>query len=54
MSHSILYYSKQVQEDIMNLPDTLQARYIGLTTRMIEHGLKVSPEFSFARWWSRK
>lgn len=22
----------------MNLPDTLQARYIGLTSRMIEHG----------------
>ncbi|AWW46977.1 MULTISPECIES: type II toxin-antitoxin system RelE/ParE family toxin [Polynucleobacter] len=38
MSYSILYYSEQVQEDIMNLPDTLQARYIGLTTRMIEHG----------------
>jgi phage-related protein len=38
MSYSILYYSEQVQEDIMNLPDTLQARYIGLTARMIEHG----------------
>jgi phage-related protein len=38
MSYSILYYSDQVQEDIMNLPDTLQARYIGLTARMIEHG----------------
>jgi phage-related protein len=37
MSYSILYYSDQVQEDIMNLPDTLQARYIGLTARMIEH-----------------
>jgi len=38
MSYSILYYSEQVQEAIMNLPDTLQARYIGLTKRMIEHG----------------
>jgi hypothetical protein len=38
MSYSILYYSEHVQEDIMNLPDTLQARYIGLTARMIEHG----------------
>jgi phage-related protein len=38
MSYAILYYSEQVQEDIMNLPDTLQARYIGLTARMIEHG----------------
>ena len=38
MSYSIIYYSEQVQEDIMSLPDTLQARYIGLTQRMLEHG----------------
>ena len=38
MTYSILYYNEQVQEDIMNLPDTLQARYIGLTSRVIEHG----------------
>jgi len=38
MNYSIIYYSEQVQEDIMNLPDTLQARYIGLTQRMLEYG----------------
>lgn len=38
MAYSIIYYSHDVQEDIMNLPVTLQARYIGLTDRMIEHG----------------
>lgn len=38
MTYSIIYYSQQVQDDVMALPDTLQARYIGLTTRMIEHG----------------
>jgi phage-related protein len=38
MSYSIIYYSHEVQEDIMNLPVTLQARYIGLTDRMIEQG----------------
>ncbi len=38
MAYSIIYYSQDVQEDIMNLPVTLQARYIGLTDRMIEHG----------------
>ena len=38
MSYSILYYSEQVQKDIMNLPDTLQARYIGLTQRMLVYG----------------
>jgi len=36
--YSIIYYSDQVQEDVLALPDTLQARYIGLTARMIEHG----------------
>ena len=38
MAYSIIYYSQDVQEDIMNLPVTLQARYIGLTDRMIEYG----------------
>ena len=38
MPYSIVYYSPEVQDDIMNLPVTLQARYIGLTNRMIEHG----------------
>jgi len=38
MRYSIHYYSIEVQEEIMNLPDTLQARYIGLTQRMIEYG----------------
>ena len=38
MAYSIIYFSQEVQEDIMNLPVTLQARYIGLTDRMIEHG----------------
>jgi phage-related protein len=38
MAYSIIYYSQDVQEDIMNLPVTLQARYIGLTQRMLEYG----------------
>lgn len=38
MTYSITYYSHEVQEDIMNLPLTLQARYIALTDRMLEHG----------------
>ena len=38
MTYLIIYYSDQVQEDVLALPDTLQARYIGLTARMIEHG----------------
>jgi len=37
MVYSITYYSREVQEDILNLPVTLQARYIALTDRMIEY-----------------
>ena len=37
MAYSIVYYSQDVQEDIMNLPITLRARYVGLTERMIEY-----------------
>jgi len=38
MRYSIVYYSQEVQEEIINLPVTLQARFIGLTDRMMEHG----------------
>ena len=38
MAYLIEYYSKGIQDDILNLPVTLQARYIGLTNRMMEHG----------------
>jgi phage-related protein len=38
VSYSIIYYSQEVQDDIMTLPATLQARYIGLTNRMLEFG----------------
>ena len=38
MRYSIVYYSQEVQEEIMNLPVTLQARFIGLTDRMMGHG----------------
>jgi phage-related protein len=38
MTYLITFYSHEVQEDIINLPVTLQARYIALTDRMLEHG----------------
>lgn len=34
MSYSIHYYSASVQADLLSMPATLQARYIGLTDRM--------------------
>lgn len=38
MSYTIVYYSEALQAEIMSLPATLQARYIGLTARMMEYG----------------
>jgi phage-related protein len=34
VDYSITYYSEEVQEEILNLPDTLAARYIVLTRRI--------------------
>ena len=38
MEFHIRYYSLEVQENVMALPATLQARYINLTRRMMEFG----------------
>ncbi len=38
MDYTIAYYSDAVQTQILNLPDTLAARYIVLTRRMIALG----------------
>ncbi len=38
MTYSIYYFNQNVQIEIMHLPPGLQARYIGLTSRMIEFG----------------
>jgi len=38
VDYTINYYSEAVQEQIMELPDTLAARYIVLTRRMIALG----------------
>ncbi len=38
MDYSITYYSVAVQEQILDLPDTLAARYIVLTRRMVALG----------------
>jgi phage-related protein len=38
VDHTITYYSESVQTDILNLPDTLAARYIVLTRRMVALG----------------
>lgn len=35
MDYSIVYYSESVQNEILELPDTLAARYIVLTKRMV-------------------
>ena len=38
MDYTITYYSEAVQVDILNLPDTLAARFIVLTRRMVALG----------------
>ena len=38
MDYTITYYSESVQQEILALPDTLAARYIVLTRRMIALG----------------
>ena len=38
MEYTITYYSETVQEEILALPDTLAARYVVLTRRMVALG----------------
>jgi phage-related protein len=38
MDYTITYYSEALQTEIMSLPATLQARYIGPTARMMVNG----------------
>lgn len=38
MDYTIVYYSDAVQAEILDLPDTLAARYIVLTRRMVVLG----------------
>lgn len=38
MDYSIGYYNEAVQEDLLALPDTLAARYVVLTRRMVALG----------------
>jgi phage-related protein len=38
VDYTITYYSESVQEDILALPDTLAARYVVLTRRMVVLG----------------
>lgn len=38
MAYTIVYFNNSVQSEILALPETLQARYIGLTARMRLHG----------------
>ena len=38
MDYTITYYSESVQKQILELPDTLAARYVVLTRRMVAIG----------------
>ena len=43
MDFTIKYYSEEVEEQILALPDTLAARYVVLTRRMIALGANLGP-----------
>jgi phage-related protein len=43
MDYAIEYYSEEVEEQILALPDTLAARYIVLTRRMEALGANLGP-----------
>ncbi len=41
MKWQVNYYSKNIQEEILNLPDGLLARYLRLTDLMLEFGVNL-------------
>lgn len=43
MEYTIQYYSDAVAEDILSLPDTLAARYLVLTRRIVAVGPNLGP-----------
>ncbi len=43
MDYEIRYYSEDVEEQILSLPDTLAARYVVLTRRMTSVGPNLGP-----------
>lgn len=43
VDYGIEYYSEEVEEDILSLPDTLAARYVVLTRRMTAIGANLGP-----------
>ena len=43
MDHTIKYYSEEVEQQILALPDTLAARYVVLTSRMVAVGAHLGP-----------
>lgn len=43
MDYTIKYYSEAVEDEILALPDTLAARYVVLTRRMVAVGANLGP-----------
>jgi ribonucleotide reductase beta subunit family protein with ferritin-like domain len=49
MEYEIRYYSEAVQDEILDLPDTLAARYVVLTRRMVALGPNLGEPHTTAR-----
>jgi phage-related protein len=43
VDYKIEYYSEDVEEEVLALPDTLAARYVVLTRRMVAVGANLGP-----------
>lgn len=48
MAYTIEYYSSRVQQELLALPVTLQARYVALSLRMQENGPDLGKQHSLA------
>ncbi|MEP7009316.1 MAG: type II toxin-antitoxin system RelE/ParE family toxin [Acidobacteriota bacterium] len=48
MDYSIEYYGEEIQERILELPDTLAARYVVLTRRITAIGPNLGPPYTDA------
>ena len=46
--YTIVYYSEAVQKEILELPDTLAARYLVLTSRMVAVGPNLGTPYTEA------
>ena len=48
--HTIRYYSNEVEQEILDLPESLQARYIHYSGRMRKYGPNLGEPHNKGTW----